>query len=66
MHQLAAQHGISEERLSEISRKTGLSQAQMADKAEACKYLEKREILNSTLRKIYIFEFYHRYGQEIW
>ncbi|KAH8254815.1 hypothetical protein KR032_012312 [Drosophila birchii] len=40
MHQLAAEHGISEERLSEISRKTGLSEEQMADKAEA--YMRKK------------------------
>ncbi|KAH8291412.1 hypothetical protein KR054_011365 [Drosophila jambulina] len=40
MHMLAAEHGISEERLSEISRKTGLSEEQMAEKAEA--YMKKK------------------------
>lgn len=37
LHKLAAEHGISQERLSEISKMTGLSEVQMADEAERCK-----------------------------
>uniref|UniRef100_A0A6P4E3U5 Uncharacterized protein LOC108037790 n=1 Tax=Drosophila rhopaloa TaxID=1041015 RepID=A0A6P4E3U5_DRORH len=36
LHKLAADHGISEERLSRISKMTGLSESQMADKADKC------------------------------
>ncbi|KAH8336783.1 hypothetical protein KR059_003272 [Drosophila kikkawai] len=46
MHMLAAEHGISEERLSEISRKTGLSEEQMANKAEA--YMKKKGYIPSS------------------
>lgn len=38
LHKLAAEHGISSERLSQISKMTGLSQAEMADEAERCKW----------------------------
>ncbi|KAM8711275.1 hypothetical protein ACLKA7_000418 [Drosophila subpalustris] len=41
LHKLAAEHGISEERLSEISKMTGMSEAEMADEAE--RYLAKRK-----------------------
>ncbi|XP_020798334.1 LOW QUALITY PROTEIN: uncharacterized protein LOC110176347 [Drosophila serrata] len=47
MHMLAAEHGISEERLSEISRKTGLSEEQMAEKADA--YMKKKGYAPSSL-----------------
>jgi len=38
LHKLAADHGISEERLSKISKMTGLSESQMAEEAEKCKW----------------------------
>ncbi|XP_033154553.1 uncharacterized protein LOC117137288 [Drosophila mauritiana] len=41
LHKLAADHGISEERLSKISKMTGLSESQMAEKAE--KYMAKKK-----------------------
>ncbi|EDW09051.1 uncharacterized protein LOC6579220 isoform X2 [Drosophila mojavensis] len=40
LHKLAAEHGISQERLSEISKMTGLSEVQMADEAE--RYLQRK------------------------
>ncbi|KAH8370877.1 hypothetical protein KR093_005311 [Drosophila rubida] len=53
LHKLAAEHGISEERLSQISKMTGMSEAQMADEAERCKYkaaiLDELYLLISTL-----------------
>ncbi|XP_062134109.1 uncharacterized protein LOC133844220 [Drosophila sulfurigaster albostrigata] len=41
LHKLAAEHGISEERLSQISKMTGISEAEMADEAE--RYLAKHK-----------------------
>ncbi|XP_016928205.2 uncharacterized protein [Drosophila suzukii] len=41
LHKLAADHGISEERLSKISKMTGLSESQMAEEAE--KYMAKKK-----------------------
>ncbi|EDW02658.1 uncharacterized protein LOC6560707 [Drosophila grimshawi] len=41
LHKLAADHGISQERVSEISRMTGLSEEELADKAE--RYLERKQ-----------------------
>ncbi|XP_017044387.1 uncharacterized protein LOC108090287 [Drosophila ficusphila] len=42
LHKLAADHGISEERLSRIGKMTGLSETQMAEEAE--KYMAKKNI----------------------
>ncbi|KAH8400927.1 hypothetical protein KR009_001826, partial [Drosophila setifemur] len=42
LHKLAEEHGISEERLSQISKMTGLSESQMAD--EAVKYMAKKNM----------------------
>lgn len=36
LHKLAAEHGINNERLSEISKMTGMSEVQMADEANRC------------------------------
>ncbi|ALC42512.1 CG12684 [Drosophila busckii] len=41
LHKLAAEHGISDERLSQISKMTGMSEVQMADEAE--RYLAKQQ-----------------------
>lgn len=38
LQKLAAEHGISEERLSQISKMTGLSRTEMANEAERCKF----------------------------
>ncbi|XP_030387386.1 uncharacterized protein LOC115634001 [Scaptodrosophila lebanonensis] len=39
LHKLAAQHGVSEERLSQISKMTGMSESELADEAE--KYIAR-------------------------
>ncbi|KAH8233076.1 hypothetical protein KR026_003880 [Drosophila bipectinata] len=49
LHKLAAEHGISEERLSQISKMTGLSESQMADEAE--KYMAKKKASSSDKAK---------------
>ncbi|XP_030557939.1 uncharacterized protein LOC115760600 [Drosophila novamexicana] len=48
LHKLAAEHGISEERLSEISKMTGMSEAEMADEAE--RYLQGKKRSGSQQR----------------
>ncbi|KAH8337799.1 hypothetical protein KR067_004231 [Drosophila pandora] len=46
LHKLAAEHGVSEERLSQISKMTGLSETQMAEQVE--KYMAKKKASSGT------------------
>lgn len=52
LHKLAAEHGISEERLSEISKMTGMSEAEMADEAERCECFKSISYLNYLSTKL--------------
>ncbi|XP_068146627.1 uncharacterized protein [Drosophila tropicalis] len=47
LYKLAATHGISQERLSQISKRTGMSEERMADEAE--KYMAKKKKSGSNL-----------------
>ncbi|KAH8411005.1 hypothetical protein KR222_006066 [Zaprionus bogoriensis] len=50
LHKLAAEHGVSEERLSQISKMTGMSEAEMAVEAERCKWKSFYSAIESGLK----------------